>query len=729
MVTREVYQYVIWKSDVLHDFGRFRETEGPLLSTLRELRAMNDEPYRGAIFSLLTRVYAETGERAAAVSAADSSVHFNKKTGQLLNCASTLNNVGYFLFFRKFRDLHTALSYHLRALAYSDRVEAMNGHDYMANEFSEMGLHDSAMVHFQLAFDQLRKGADEGLLLDHSVTAFTDRNSAEYVADLIMDKGAAYLRLYKDKHRLSDLETAKRIFHHADLIFEKLRFEQTEVMSRLFWRKNTRRLYAQALEACYLTGDVDGAFYFMERSRAALLLDQLREQSLLGPEELRAQAAVRRRINEIEYGLQGLPDGSPEYQAQKERLVQEKMNLEALRRRNLANSVSWRRLHVDPSGAGIGGLRRSVLDGRTIWVELFNTDTALYALYVGATHQDLRKIDGLRYQALTKEYLGHIMHQYATVSDHDAFIRTASALYDTLFGQLKFPYGRIIVSNDGQGMPFESLLTGKDPGRPEYLIEKAAVSYAFSATYLTGSAAMKTDGKVGDILGLAPVSFPTRFDLPELSGSDASLEKIMGMFRDGLSLNGQNASRAAFFRDYPRYRIAQLYTHGVDSSAFDEPLIYLADSAVLLSDLVLQQVPATRLVVLSACWTGTGELHPGEGVFSFGRGFAALGIPSSLTNLWSVENQATYKITESFYHYLSEGWALDAALQKAKLDFLNSEPAERRQPNYWAALVLSGRTDPIPVSAPIHWPYWIAGMVIAFSAILFLIARRKPRET
>jgi CHAT domain-containing protein len=59
-------------------------------------------------------------------------------------------------------------------------------------------------------------------------------------------------------------------------------------------------------------------------------------------------------------------------------------------------------------------------------------------------------------------------------------------------------------------------------------------------------------------------------------------------------------------------------------------------------------------------------LYHGEGIFSFKSGFAALGIPSSVTNLWSVDDKSTYKITELFYKYLAKGLPLDIALQNAK---------------------------------------------------------------
>ena len=91
-----------------------------------------------------------------------------------------------------------------------------------------------------------------------------------------------------------------------------------------------------------------------------------------------------------------------------------------------------------------------------------------------------------------------------------------------------------------------------------------------------------------------------------------------------------------------------------------------------LSELLGENKPETRLIVLSACETGTGKLFKGEGIFSFNRGFAAMGIPSSVSNLWSVDDKSTYRLTELFYKWLALDIPVDLALQKAKIEFIET---------------------------------------------------------
>jgi CHAT domain-containing protein len=227
-----------------------------------------------------------------------------------------------------------------------------------------------------------------------------------------------------------------------------------------------------------------------------------------------------------------------------------------------------------------------------------------------------------------------------------------------------------------------------------------------------------------NFLGLAPVRYATGFRLAILPGSDVSLENIASHFTSFSNLVGKSASRNNFLQYFPTYSIVQIYTHASDSSENKEPVIYFADSALYLSELIPGKKPITRLIVLSACETGNGNLHQGEGVFSFNRGFAALGIPSCISNLWPAENIPTYKITELFYKYLADGSPMDQALQRAKLEYLKKNESEKESlPYYWASEVLVGKTDAIFHSNP--YPRIIILFFIMISGIIFWKLRAK----
>jgi len=277
------------------------------------------------------------------------------------------------------------------------------------------------------------------------------------------------------------------------------------------------------------------------------------------------------------------------------------------------------------------------------------------------------------------------------------------------------PDGRIIISPDGQYFPFEALITTNDNQQATYFLNDHAISYTYSISFLLNNFNPVSPLTSKDFLGIAPVNYPADFSLAALPVSDRSLHKIEGYFNNGVSLAGPDASRNNFLGQFFQYRIIQMYTHAAGSSSHNEPVIYFADSALYLSDLISEYKPLTRLIVLSACETGTGKDYQGEGVFSFNRGFAALGIPAAITNLWSVDNESTYLLTELFYKWLAKGLPTDIALQKAKLEFLQTATKQKSMPCYWAGPVLVGKTDTIELSNSYPWKWIILFAVVGFA--------------
>ena len=106
-----------------------------------------------------------------------------------------------------------------------------------------------------------------------------------------------------------------------------------------------------------------------------------------------------------------------------------------------------------------------------------------------------------------------------------------------------------------------------------------------------------------------------------------------------------------------------------------------------------------------------------------------MGIPSSIINLWSVDNQSTYQITELFYKYLSGGIPVDVALQKAKLEFIQTSSANRL-PFYWAAAIVAGKTDGFDLENKYSWrAYAVIAVSIIGAFFLFFWRRQRIRVT
>ncbi|SVD06830.1 uncharacterized protein METZ01_LOCUS359684, partial [marine metagenome] len=91
----------------------------------------------------------------------------------------------------------------------------------------------------------------------------------------------------------------------------------------------------------------------------------------------------------------------------------------------------------------------------------------------------------------------------------------------------------------------------------------------------------------------------------------------------------------------------------------------------------------TALVVLSACETGLGEIHEGEGVYGLRRSFQEAGAGTVISSLWEISDAGTSVLMEGFYGRLLDGESPADALRNVQLELLDS-PAWQH-PYIWAS--------------------------------------------
>jgi CHAT domain-containing protein/Tfp pilus assembly protein PilF len=97
----------------------------------------------------------------------------------------------------------------------------------------------------------------------------------------------------------------------------------------------------------------------------------------------------------------------------------------------------------------------------------------------------------------------------------------------------------------------------------------------------------------------------------------------------------------------------------------------------------------TKLVVLSACETGVGDVQHGEGVYGLRRALVIAGSETQVMSLWKVHDAPTRDLIESYYGRLMAGNGRSEALRQAQLAML-SQP-HRKHPYYWASFITSGQ--------------------------------------
>jgi CHAT domain-containing protein len=716
---QDALYYTTWKINSLIYLNQYDEASEMIAKGMTICTQSGNKKYLGTLLGLKAIISEERGDVKQALLFTNQSVKYNREVSNFSACSSVLANLGYKLFFVKLHQYDKALEYYHAALKYANSDYAVEILDNIAIVYLQIDDYQNAFDYFHHSFEKIYPGANENNIVELSGEELLQKVSADYVMNLSINKGTAYLKKYKQQSYPKDLDAALNSFKAAERLAEKIKMVQTEFASKLFWRTNTRRLYENAIESSYLSGNLENAFYFFEKSRAVLLNDQLQEQEA-GDTTISEMAIVKKNILRLEKETLSVDPSSKEYANVQQTLFANKEQLARLDKLFKEKNPWYYQSLLDTNFISLKEIQNRLLadDKAQTILEFFNGDSAIYLLTVTSKKTNISKIDKKDFENKVVQYSNYLSDPELENQNYTGFVKTGSQLFNLIFKGTQPPEGRIIVSPDGKYFPLEALVTNQNFSAPEYLLKNNMLSYTYSIRFLLNDFKKNNSSSIGTFLGFAPVSYPSGFQLASLSASDVSLEKIIANFKGSRLLSGPQASRNNFMQNFHAYKIIQLYTHASDSSSNNgEPVIYFADSALYLSELIPENKTATQLIVLSACETGNGKLFKGEGVFSFNRGFAALGIPSSVINLWSVDDGSTYKLTELFYKYVGKGLPLDESLRKAKLDFIASSSKEKKLPYYWSAAILAGQTDPVVIQHGISW----GGIALVTGSLIFIL--------
>jgi CHAT domain-containing protein/tetratricopeptide (TPR) repeat protein len=202
-----------------------------------------------------------------------------------------------------------------------------------------------------------------------------------------------------------------------------------------------------------------------------------------------------------------------------------------------------------------------------------------------------------------------------------------------------------------------------------------------------------------------------------ISGTAREAQAIRMLFRDATVLAGERATESSL-RQFAAPRMLHIATHGFflqfagiapkagaapGGGPSRDPLLRaglaLARANVRggadQDDGVLTALEAsrlnlwgTKLVALSACDTGVGEVRNGDGVYGLRRAFVLAGAESLLMSLWPVSDTWTERQMRSYYRNLKLGKGRGESLRLVQLGMLARNP--RLHPFYWANFIQSG---------------------------------------
>lgn len=176
---------------------------------------------------------------------------------------------------------------------------------------------------------------------------------------------------------------------------------------------------------------------------------------------------------------------------------------------------------------------------------------------------------------------------------------------------------------------------------------------------------------------------PTK-DLPF---SEKEAEAVASLLRVKPLLQSQ-ATRTSLLEAPQDLAIIHVASHG-EYNENDALLsgIRLSDGLVTAEDFLEHRI-STALLTLSGCVTAQAERKPGDELIGLTRAAAFAGVPSIITSLWNIEDEASSVFFDSFYRFLLQGKSKDMAMLLAQRALLSTK--EFAHPKYWAPFVLFG---------------------------------------
>ncbi|CAM3586292.1 CHAT domain-containing protein [Zobellia roscoffensis] len=612
---------------------------------------------------------------------------------------------------------------------YSDPYENL-GDLYLAKKDFK-----NAMYNYQKAIvwsvDKKNKIDSEELPAIEDLELATEKT---FLLGHIVAKANAWLSYFEHDQNKEHLIKALQTFTLADKLVDVLRSESTEYQSKLFWREKGASLYMKAVEACYLLDKPREAYYFMERNKALLLLENISNEQAKETVNIPDSIAQRdfdlkKAIYLSESDLQHSNSTSLEQLKDlKERVYTNKLNYNTFTDSIATMFPEYASMKKKVSILPYPEFKKKYTSQDEVVLQYILNDEQGYALLTTGNDNQFFKLENV------KELNQDIIQLYGRLTNltmDRAGLVAYNQLSNSVFSQLipediytKVKGKKLTIISDHilQQIPFEAFVVGNNP-TTRYLIEDVEVRYAYSMSYLDAKSHISSSSRK-DLYAIAPIQFAS-LGLPELVFSGSEIEEVQKIFPGNIALKDE-ATKSAFVNNFEDYRIVHLSTHA-DVGQSEDPWIAFNDDKMFLNEIYATKNQA-EMVVLSACNTSIGELKKGEGAMSLARGFFHSGAKSVVSSLWSTYDKSSKELMTAFYKSLKEGSTKSAAMRNAKLDYIKKYRESAIAPAYWSALIVIGDNSPIDNQSNLlsFWPWVVLGVLLL--VILYFIVMRKKKK-
>lgn len=534
----------------------------------------------------------------------------------------------------------------------------------------------------------------------------------------LLFKAQAFEARYLGKSlKFSDLTEALNILTRCDSLIDQLRQHSTNESDKLLlgamanevYTDGVRIAYEVALNALHKSHYFRKAFYFAEKSKAAVLLESISESNA------KTFAGIPAELLEEENNLKSALTLTAQKLAQKPGPEEEKIlrgNSFALKRsydafiRKLEHQFpAYFNLKFNSAAPSIEQLQK-MLDSKTALISYFidEKNSQLYIFII--QHGQFKVLQRPWSKEIDKYITG--LRNGLYFDEIQTFKESAFALGHTLIPRLPSAVRELVILPTGKlGLiPFETLMTGDAEKNMDYrsmpfLMKRFSIRYEFSAGLIIQKSTHTKPASSPSIFLCAPVSFSHDPLLADLPGTEREVEEIARLFHE------KNLTSAAYTRlqadekqiksgRLENYDYLHFATHGiVDESNPELSRLFLQsdgkteDGSLFAGEIYNLHLNAD-LVTLSACQTGLGKIQKGEGVVGLSRALVYAGSRNVIVSFWNVADESTAILMKDFYRNIlqSPGSHYNAALHEAKLNMLRS--GSYSAPFYWAPFVLIG---------------------------------------
>lgn len=229
----------------------------------------------------------------------------------------------------------------------------------------------------------------------------------------------------------------------------------------------------------------------------------------------------------------------------------------------------------------------------------------------------------------------------------------------------------------------------------KYLLEDYALFYVPSASVLvvaTENARRKERVTSESLLSIGNPDFDREENpnLADLRAAEDEAKAIAGSYRKSIEMFGGKATKEKFLDNFAGVEVVHFAGHFVANrqSPGNSKLLF-AGGALRSSELGTYKLPKAKLVVLSACETGFERYDKSEGAIGIARTFLALGAPVVVASQWKVDSEPTKDLMIAFHRNRTEKHLTSAeSLRQAQLEMLRRD--QTNAPFYWAAFSLFG---------------------------------------